>query len=273
VYRDFYRDIGFDLPEKELMGEVGADGARLMTGLKYFRITGKSGPKEPYDPARAAERVREHAAHFARERAAQLARLAAGTPQPPIVVAPYDAELFGHWWFEGPLFLEAVFRELWAAPHGPRPVALGQFLEAHPICVEATPSASSWGAGGYGDVWVGEEAAWTWRHVHHATRYVRHLVQRHRHEGGARGDALDQMIRELLLLQSSDWAFILKMKTSTGYAQSRLRAHSQRLRHLGYLVEKEKIEGDDATWLDDIRQRDNFLWQMTGQELRDVWDG
>ena len=71
---------------------------------------------------------------------------------------------------------------------------------------------ASWGAGGYGEVWVGREAAWTWRHVHHATRYASWLVQRHRAVDGRRGQALDQSIRELLLLQSSDWPFILRTR-------------------------------------------------------------
>jgi len=80
------------------------------------------------------------------------------------------------------------------------------------------------------------------------------------------------MIRELLLLQSSDWAFILKMKTSTGYAEARVRAHSHRLRHLGYLIENDGIQGTDATWLEDLCRRDNFLAQMGGDELRRPFD-
>ena len=111
-YREFYRDIGFDLPVWTLMGEVAGDGSRLMTGLKYFRITGKDGEKQPYQPGVAAERAREHAGNFVFNRAAQMKHLARSMPCPPIVVAPYDAELYGHWWFEGPQFLEHVFRAI-----------------------------------------------------------------------------------------------------------------------------------------------------------------
>jgi predicted glycosyl hydrolase (DUF1957 family) len=75
-----------------------------------------------------------------------------------------------------------------------------------------------------------------------------------------------------LLLQSSDWAFILKMKTATGYAEARVRAHSHRLRHLGYLVECEHIAGADEVWLDELCRRDNFLAQLTGDELRRPFD-
>jgi 1,4-alpha-glucan branching enzyme len=271
-YRDFYRDIGFDLPEGELMGEIGGDGSRLMTGLKYFRITGKDVEKQPYQPGIAAEKAREHARDFVHNRAKQAMARASAMPVPSVIVAPYDAELYGHWWFEGPMFLEAVFRKLPDVASEIQAITLRQYLERHPVLVQATPSASSWGAGGYGEVWVGHEAAWTWRHIHHATRYAKWLLNKHRGADGRRGEALDQVVRELLLLQSSDWPFILKMGTSTHYAEARIRAHIHRLRHLGYLVETGPIEGAEATWLDDVRQRDNLLAQLKGDELRTPFD-
>ena len=105
--------------------------------------------------------------------------------------------------------------------------------------------------------------------MHHATRYVRWLVKRApRARTGVAGEALDQAIRELLLLQSSDWPFIIKTGTATRYAEARIRAHVHRLRHLGHLVETGIIEGDDATWLEDVCSRDNFLWQMGSDDLR-----
>jgi 1,4-alpha-glucan branching enzyme len=166
------------------------------------------------------------------------------------------------------MFLEAVFRRMHEAGGGVEAITLREYLVRHPVCVEATPSASSWGAGGYGEVWVGPEAAPTWRHVHHATRYAKRLVDEHRGAEGLRGEALDQVIRELLLLQSSDWPFILKTGTATRYAEARIRSHVHRLRHLGHLVETGRIAGEDAAWLADVRRRDNFLAGMHGGELR-----
>jgi 1,4-alpha-glucan branching enzyme len=270
-YRDFYRDIGFDLPPEDLMGEVAGDGSRLMTGLKYFRITGsKENPseKEPYQPGVAAQRAKEHAANFVFNRAAQMRHLAKSMPGMPIVVAPYDAELYGQWWVEGPQFLEHVFREIPKTNGEVVATTLRGYLDENPVAIRATPSPSSWGAGGYGEVWVGPAAAWSWRHVHHATRYVAWLVRLHREAQGPRGEALDQAIRELLLLQSSDWNFILHTATSAKYAEGRIRAHVHRLRHLGHLVETGRIEGHDAEWVADVRKRDNFLGQMKGEELR-----
>jgi len=271
-YRDFYRDIGFDLPESELQGEVGPHGTRVMTGLKYYRITGAGDHKEPYQPDVARQRAWEHGGNFVFNRTEQVKYLAPRMPVPPIVVAPYDAELYGHWWFEGPQFLDAVFRQLPSTGGLLEAITLGGYLDRHPDLALATPSASSWGAGGYGQVWVGHEAGWSWRHVHHATRYVSWLVKRHRHDGGLIGVALDQAIRELLLLQSSDWNFIIKTGTSMKYAEARIRTHTHRVRHLGYLVEQGTIEGDDARWVEGVCQRDTFLSGMGGDELRRAFD-
>ncbi len=273
-YRDFYRDIGFDLPEEHLYGEVVGDGNRLMTGIKYYRITGKNLEKQPYIPHVARARAWEHAGDFVRNRATQIAYLSrtmGGVA--PIVVSPYDAELFGHWWYEGPMFLEAVFRRLAEDAGEVDPITLRAYLDKHPVAATATPSASSWGAGGYGEVWVGPKSAWVWRHVHHATRYASWLVQRHRGATGVRGRALDQIVRELLLLQSSDWPFILHTGTSSGYALARIQAHDHRLRRLAHILESDAVPSADETkWIDDVCARDNFLWQLEGETLRAPFD-
>ena len=138
--------------------------------------------------------------------------------------------------------------------------------------MRATPAASSWGAGGYGEVWVGPAAAYSWRHVHHATRYVSWLVKSHRGADGLRGKALDQTVRELLLLQSSDWNFIIHTGTSMKYAEMRMRAHLHRLRHLGHLVQTGVIDDKEAAWIDDVSSRDNFFAQLDSTKLRSVFD-
>jgi 1,4-alpha-glucan branching enzyme len=260
------------LPETELLGEIGPRGTRLMTGLKYYRITGKSNAKEPYQPGTAKRLAWEDAENFVSKRATQVRHLAGRMSLPPIVVAPYDAELFGHWWFEGPEFLEAVFRLLPKTNGDVVPTTLGGYLERQPLCVQATPGASSWGAGGYGEVWVGPKSGWSWRHVHHATRYAAWLVQNYRCAEGAAGTALDQAVRETLLLQSSDWNFILKTGTQTEYAEARIRTHTHRLRHLGYIVQKGHMSKEDARWVQDVRSRDSFLANMSGNDLRRPFD-
>jgi len=273
-YRDFYRDIGFDLPEDQLEGEVGPFGTRVMTGLKYYRITGPTDNKLPYQPGVAAERADLDALDFVRNREAQVSYLADTMPVTPIVVAPYDSELFGHWWFEGPIFLERLFRHSHQAQqaHGIiEPITLRRYLERHPHAVLSTPAASSWGAGGFGEVWVGAAAARFWRHIHHASRYLQHLVSTHRDLGGERGLALDLALRELLLLQTSDWPFILKTNTVNEYAESRLRSHTHRLRHLGYMVNQPNPSAADISWMHDLNGRDNFLATLPSEILRGAY--
>ncbi len=136
----------------------------------------------------------------------------------------------------------------------------------------ATPASSSWGAGGYGEVWIGPESSKLWRHVHHASRYVTWLVDNYRSAKGPRGRALDQAIVELLLLQSSDWGFIIANKTVAPYAWGRVRAHVHRLLHLGSLVEKPALDPADLSFIDDVASRDNFLAGLAGEALRSAFE-
>jgi len=268
-YRDFYRDIGYDLPEDQLLGEVGPFNTRVMTGLKYHRITGSTDKKLPYMPGVASERACLDALDFVRHRTEHASHLAPTMPVPPVIVAPYDSELFGHWWFEGPQFLEWIFRHAHEhRGHVLQPITLRGYLDRHPSALEATPAASSWGAGGYGEVWVGPAAAPYWRHVHHASRRVEDLVLRHQDAAGPRGDALDLAIRELLLLQTSDWPFILSTATTVEYAEARLRTHAARIQRLCGIVEGERVEAADIAWMADLDQRDSFLQKLSSRTLR-----
>jgi 1,4-alpha-glucan branching enzyme len=275
LYREFYRDVGFDLPEGELKGEVGPGGTRLMTGLKPYRITGQRSPKEPYDPERALARASAHARDFVAKRAAMAAGAGsrAGGP-PPILVAPFDAELFGHWWFEGPAFLEQVLRELDASAHagGIGSITVGGYLERHPDLVMAEPAASSWGEGGFGAVWAGPEAARLWRHVHHAEQAVRTAALRARSATGAAGLALDQAIVELCLLEASDWAFMLRRGEMSAYAEARVRAHAHRATTLARIAITGHASDEEVAWIGAVRERDCFLKELDGEQIRDAFD-
>ena len=112
-YRDFYRDIGFDLSFDYVKPYIHPAGIRTFTGIKYHAVTHRSmDGKRPYDPHQAYVRAADHAGNFMFNRERQVEHLRANMDRRPIVVAPYDAELFGHWWYEGPMFLELLFRKL-----------------------------------------------------------------------------------------------------------------------------------------------------------------
>jgi 1,4-alpha-glucan branching enzyme len=225
-YREFYRDIGWDLDYEYIRPYLHEPGDRTSLGIKYYRITGPTTEKEPYDFERARSKAVEHARHFLSCRRDQTERLAAWMKRPPLVVAPYDAELFGHWWYEGPIWLEHLFRGM-ASEDGCAPILPSDYLAESPPLQVATPSLSSWGLKGYAEHWLDPSNDWLYPHLHLAGERMIELANRHR--GGTGNGLIDRALRqagrELLLAQSSDWAFILKAGTATEYAARRSREH------------------------------------------------
>ncbi len=240
-YREFHRDIGYERPLEHL-GPCILDGAiRVPTGLKYWRVTGRE-EKELYVPALARARAQEHARHFVASRAAQLERAAQGMDRPPLALAPFDAELFGHWWFEGPLFLEHVLRE--AAAAGLTVLTPSDYLDRHPVLQRSTPGASSWGWQGYNECWLNGGTEWIYPHLHQAARVLTSLADRFAAEppGTPRARALNQAARSLLLAQASDWPFLIKCGTAVDYASRRVREQLARFHHLAESVLREAID-------------------------------
>jgi 1,4-alpha-glucan branching enzyme len=109
-YRDFYRDTGFDSESEHIKAYVDLFGARTYTGFKYYRITGKTDHKQPYVLKRAMEKAHEHAENFILNRENQIDYLSDTFGIKPLIVSTYDAELFGHWWFEGIEWLDFLLR-------------------------------------------------------------------------------------------------------------------------------------------------------------------
>ena len=145
--------------------------------------------------------------------------------RPPLVSATYDAELFGHWWFEGPDWLDALLRKIAAGPDGIRLITPPDYLAAHPVNQTEMPAGSSWGDKGYNEVWLNGTNDWVYRHLHVAADRMVELADRFPRAQGIEKRALNQAARELLLAQSSDWAFIMKSGTTVPYAIRRTKAH------------------------------------------------
>src|SRR5438874_1469086 len=177
-------------------------------GLRFWRITDSSGDlgkKVVYDPAVAAEKVRAHAAHFVELVTETLAQ--ASAQHPAVVCSPYDAELFGHWWFEGPQWLEHVSREMVRA--GVPRTTLGETLERVPAARTIALPEGSWGEGGDHRVWLNRETEWTWDRVYSAeSEWAEHLARAPDAAGDLRR-VLAQATREILLLEASDWQFLI----------------------------------------------------------------
>jgi 1,4-alpha-glucan branching enzyme len=268
-YREYYRDVGFDLPIERVREHLPHLGPRYNTGIKYFRITGRTDHKEPYVPAWARERAAEHAGNFLFNRRQQIDYLAGAMDRPPLILAPYDAELFGHWWFEGPEWLENVLRRL--PRQGLRAVTPEDYLAAHPRLQQADPSPSSWGEGGYNRVWLNDSNDWILPPLHDAGRRMTALAGRFGDPTPRARRILAQAGRELLLAQASDWPFILKHGTAVDYATRRVRTHLDRFDRLARVLESrladsrrpgsggapEEVAGPDD--LESIEAQDNLF--------------
>lgn len=237
AYRDFHT---FDHP----------------TGLKPARVTGRHVPphaKKPYDPALAEAAVARHAADFVDVVVRRLHRLAERHGRPGLVVAAYDTELFGHWWAEGPAWLEAVLRALPAA--GVRVTTLRGAVEAGCVGPPVELPASSWGSGKDWRVWDG--AAVADMVASNAELQRRLLTTVDSCAGGVRGGAggaggggaaggaggaardrtLDQLTTEALLALSSDWAFMVSKDSAVDYARRRASVHTGRFEELANLLD------------------------------------
>ncbi|HET7838108.1 MAG TPA: 1,4-alpha-glucan branching protein domain-containing protein, partial [Rectinemataceae bacterium] len=218
VYRDFYRDIGFDLPIEDLSPYTEVGPTRIFTGFKYWAVTGKTEHKRVYDPAAASARAVEHAERFLEARRAAALAAGADMDRPPLMVCPYDAELFGHWWFEGPTWLEALFRKAAAEP-SLRFVTLDEYHRTYPASQVSMPEFSSWGDGGYAEVWLDGSNDWIYRHVFKAAERMSELAERFPDESWLRERILNQAAREVLLSMCSDWALLMRAGKSATFAR------------------------------------------------------
>jgi 1,4-alpha-glucan branching enzyme len=258
-YREFYRDIGHDLDLDRIRPYIHPAGIRIDTGIKYYRITGKGEHKEIYVPEWAERKAEAHASHFVAERVRQVERLAPMMDRKPVIVAPYDAELFGHWWFEGPSWLEYVIRKIALEQDTIRLTTLSEYLEEYPIAQTAAPAASSWGQKGFNEVWLNDENDWIYPHLDGAATTMEKLGSSHPHPSGLTARALDQAARELLLAQSSDWAFMIHSGATSEYATRRTRSHLSRLGRLAAEIEAGNV---DEAALASIEAQDNIFPQI-----------
>lgn len=249
-YRDFYRDIGYDLEFDYIKPYINPDGTRVFTGYKYHKITGASDHKEVYNPSVAFEKTKEHAIDFYFNREKQIHELSQLMVRAPMIVSPYDAELFGHWWFEGPEFLYQLFKVM--DQHKViKAITPIEYLHRFPNNQVVEPSASSWGDKGYYDVWLNAGNSWIYRHLHAmADTMCEYALVYKSCEDNEKKRVLNQMVRELLLAQSSDWAFLITTTTATQYSVNRTKEHISNFQSLKMMLDDNKLNFDILSQLE-----------------------
>ncbi|TRX03037.1 glycoside hydrolase family 57 protein [Candidatus Methylobacter oryzae] len=242
-YREYYSDIGFERDLDYIAPYILDRKTRINTGIKYHRVTGRNLPKDIYDPRQARAKAYQHALDFIDKKQQQINRLGAAMDSAPIIVAPYDAELFGHWWCEGTHWLECVLRLAGEKTNGVRLSGCGEYLQQQPPAQVATPSASTWGDQGYSAYWINDTNDWIYPLLHKAEREMEKLAQdlQGLALSALQKRALNQAARSILLAQASDWPFILKSGTTIDYAGKRVTDYLARFNYLHDSIRKNRI--------------------------------
>jgi 1,4-alpha-glucan branching enzyme len=242
-YREYYRDIGYDLDSHYLEPFQHARGVRTATGIKYHRVTGPSAHKQLYDPDAAQKAAERHARDFVHRCREHVLRVARAMPFPPAIVSPYDAELLGHWWFEGPQWLYSVLRELGSGGELSASTP-SEYLASHPVQQKGMPAPSTWGRNGYAEQWINSKTQGLWRPLHEAARRMEEAARARAAAppGGVEERLLRQAGRELMLAQSSDWPFAITNGTTEQYARRRFQDHLARFHDLLDDLDQRRID-------------------------------
>ena len=251
-YREFHRDLGWDLSIDNLK-RIGINEKRPL-GIKLFKISSKNTSlenKQQYDPQAAQESVEKDADNYLKDRKNQLIKLENSMKIEPLLIAPFDAELFGHWWFEGPQFLSQLFIN--SKKDGIKLITLREALQAKKQIQLCNPSPSSWGQGGFHKYWLNQSNAWIVQEWSKAGREMVRICSK-----GMQKESdikiIKQAGRELLLCQSSDWSFILKAGTTTELARERINLHLKRFWLLINAIKDDKII--NQKFLEEIEKED-----------------
>lgn len=258
-YREFYRDIGYELPLEYIKPYINGNKIRVDTGIKYYKITGNTDNKEYYDRGKALKKVKEHGEHFFKCRVEQIKVLSEHMDQPPIIVCPYDTELFGHWWFEGPDFIDEFIRKINQSSCNYELVSPEDYLKKYSIVQCSRPCPSSWGENGDFSVWINPLNQWVYRKIHKCANKMVRLANTYINPTNVQRRALNQAARELMLAESSDWCFIIKNNTSVEYATKRINDHVARFNKICNSLIKNAV---DLKYLSQLESLDSIFQNM-----------
>jgi len=198
-------------------------------GHRYWQVTHSKadlGMKTPYYPERASARIKAHAEHFVGVVVDTLKSNFGIDGPPPILTSPFDAELFGHWWHEGADWLEQVARTVAREDCPVQLISCSEYLDKFPPTAYIGMKEGSWGQNGDNYVWLNPDTSWTWTHIYPAEATVREIATEGKWQDGGTGKRImKQLCRELLLLESSDWQFLITTGPARDYAEARFMTH------------------------------------------------
>jgi 1,4-alpha-glucan branching enzyme len=206
-------------------------------GLRYWKVTGAKvdlGAKMLYWPDDVPRKLDENASHYVNLVKDILRDFKNKFGRKGIIVAPYDCELFGHWWFEGNWWLARILRWIEDDPE----VNLTNtrlYLEANPPNKVVSVIEGSWGQASSHWVWLNEWTVWVWKAVYSVEEKTESIFQKFKERINKDENLtkiLKQMAREALLLQSSDWEFLITTWSARDYAENRVALHFENFNRL-----------------------------------------
>ncbi len=236
-----------------------------VSGLHYWRLTSKTtdlGDKQLYNPEIAAERLRENADHYAGLVQHALTDYLKNTGKPGLVMVSFDTELFGHWWFEGISWIKDVIKKLRTYTAVTIQTA-SEYLDEHQPEKAIELPESSWGAGGHFQVWYHNDTEWMWNLIHECEHEMEAVEHEHHNGSPLMQRALNQSVRELLLLQSSDWPFLVTTGQATQYAKDRFNGHVERFREIVAMIRGNNLDEGRLSQLEEVDNcfpTINHLW-------------
>jgi 1,4-alpha-glucan branching enzyme len=231
------------------------------SGLQYWRVTGARldlAYKDYYHPDWASIKAREHARHYAWLVEELLCDFRNQNSKFGIIAAAYDTELFGHWWFEGIQWIKEVLRRL-AVSQTVELTTASEFIEKHPPEDVLALNEGSWGQAGNHFTWLNPDTEWMWPIIHTAELRMEELVARHPNASGNLAQILNQAARELLLLESSDWPFLVTTGQAREYASTRFQEHMSRFDRLADIASSGEVDEAAHNLCHEMYELDNVF--------------
>jgi len=238
------------------------------SGLRYWKVTGAKvdlGSKQLYDINVISNKLDENAGHFKEAVKGVLRNYKnANNGKTGMLCAPYDAELFGHWWFEGVWFINRLVR-FFAMDQEVEMVHCRNFLETNGMPEKTVQiPEGSWGAQNGHYIWLNKDNTWTWEKIYEIEPLVEELVTKyHDSENSDIIRILKQICRENLIMQASDWQFLISTWSARDYAENRFSQHYEDIKRLVGLVQKaatgQKLDTTDWNYVGKLEEVDDIF--------------
>lgn len=263
-YRDYYQDIGFELPLENLKGFLGSHSLRINTGYKYYSTASKGG-KVIYNVNKAQELIEKDVEDFINKVEAHKEKVDPFMQgKEPIFNILSEADLFGQWWYEGIDFLELFFRKINNNSHL-QVITPSRYLVKYEAEPSLTPIHSSWGKNGFSEPWLNHDNDWICRLNHDMVDKLEDLLKRYYDTNSFQQKKMIlQAVKEVLLAQASDWPFMIWKGHYVSYATSRVKEHYEHFDKICNYLTNSKY---DVSSFIEMEKKYNLMPELSLEDL------